>query len=142
MTLLLANDAVAGVYVALPGAEVASCRKADTLALLRELEKRERDAVLRRLAAVRSLFAPVAANEWYLSKLAVASPFRGLGLGRRLVERYLAAGAERGFSRYRLDVDAADDAAVELYRSYAFRVVHDASSEEAKMRYLGMCRES
>jgi len=142
VTVLLDDGEPAGLFVALPGAELAACRKADAVALLRETESSERPAFVERLAAVRSLFAPVEEREWYLSKLAVAPARRGRGLGGRLADAYLAAGAEQGFTRFRLDVDAGNAAALGLYESRGFRVAHDRSSETAGLRYLGLVREA
>jgi ribosomal protein S18 acetylase RimI-like enzyme len=141
VTVLFEDGEPAGLFVALPGAELAACRKADAVALLQETESSERRAVMERLAAVRSLFAPVAEGEWYLSKLAVLPARRGRGLGGRLADAYLAAGAEQGFTRYRLDVDAGNTAALGLYESRNFRIAHDRSSEAAGLRYLGLVRE-
>ena len=141
VTVLFEDGEPAGLFVALPGAELAACRKADAVALLQETESSARRAVMERLAAVRSLFAPVAEAEWYLSKLAVLPARRGRGLGGRLADAYLAAGAEQGFTRYRLDVDAGNTAALGLYESRNFRIAHDRSSEAAGLRYLGLVRE-
>jgi ribosomal protein S18 acetylase RimI-like enzyme len=140
--LLLERDLVQGAYVALSGADLAACRKADGRALLTNTPRDGRPALLRRLGAVRSLFAPVAADEWYLSKLAIAPAARGRGLGGRLVEAYLDQGAAAGFTRYRLDVEADNAGAVKLYAAHGFRVMHEASSDSAKMRYLGMTMEA
>jgi ribosomal protein S18 acetylase RimI-like enzyme len=142
VTLLLEDDAVHGASVALAGAELAACRSADGRALLAETPSAGRGALLGRLAAVRSLFAPVAAEEWYLSKVAVAPGRRGRGIGRRLVESYLERGTAAGFSRFRLDVEAGNSVAIGLYESLGFRVTHDTSSDSAKMRYLGMTMEA
>jgi ribosomal protein S18 acetylase RimI-like enzyme len=109
---------------------------------LGETERGARTALLDRLGAVRSVFAPVASDQWYLSKLAVAPNARGRGLGRRLVEAYLRSGEDAAFRRYRVDVEAANAPAIRLYESHGFRVVHDASSDRAGIRYLGMTMEA
>src|SRR5918999_1419905 len=79
---------------------------------------------------------PVAPRDWYLSKVAVVDAHRARGLGRALVEEYLAAGLAAGFRRFRLDVSADNDQAVRIYRSLGFRVEADRAA--AGMRYLAM----
>ena len=139
-TVLVDAGAVVGAYIALSGDDVAAGRRADTFALFDGRDGAERSALLGRLAAVRSLFAPVTSDEWYLSKLGVAPAARRQGVGRRLVSAYLRAGADAGFTRFRLDVDEANEPAIALYASHGFRVVGDATSEAAGIRYLAMAR--
>jgi ribosomal protein S18 acetylase RimI-like enzyme len=139
---LLEREAVVGAYIALSGADLVACRKADVFALLAETERASRVALAERLRAVRSLFAPVGVDEWYLSKLSVAPEEQRRGLGDRLVEAYLRSGEGAAFKRYRLDVDADNAPAIKLYESHGFRVIHDATSDAAGMRYLGMAMEA
>ena len=142
VTVLLEREAVVGAYIALSGNDLLSCRKADSLALLAETEREGRAALLDRLGAVGSVFGTVASDQWYLSKLAVVPQARGRRLGGRLMEAYLQSGENAGFRRYRLDVDAANLAAIRLYESHGFRIVDDASSERSGIRYLGMTMEA
>jgi ribosomal protein S18 acetylase RimI-like enzyme len=130
-TLLLRDETVAGLFVALPGAALGGCRRADTHALLVAAGREGRQALLRRLETLRSLFAPVADDEWYLSKLAVAPALRGRGLGGRLLQAYLRAGEEAGFPRCRLDVEAGNAAAIGLYEAHGFRIVPDPAARAA-----------
>jgi len=140
-TLLLRDGDVDGMFVALAGDDLARCRKADSLALLMQAGGAERSRIHDRLAAARTLFAPVGADEWYLSKLAVAPASRGGGVGGRLCDAYVAAGAERGFDRFRLDVDAANDAAVRLYEARGFRVTYRGTTGDGDLHYVGMTLE-
>jgi ribosomal protein S18 acetylase RimI-like enzyme len=142
VTLLVEREAVVGGYIALSGADLVVCRKADSLALLTEAERSSRTALAERLRAVRSLFAPVGTGEWYLSKIGVVPNERRRGLGRRLVEAYLRSGEELACERFRLDVNADNLPAIKLYESLGFRVVHDATSTESGLRYFGMEREA
>jgi GNAT superfamily N-acetyltransferase len=92
--LLLDDDGTfAGIFVALGGAELAHARKADALATLAAAASpAERSALMARMAETRHLFAPVRADDFYLSKIAVAERRRGRGWGRGLLE-YVGAGA-------------------------------------------------
>jgi GNAT superfamily N-acetyltransferase len=135
--VLLEGEKVAGVNVMLDGAELARSRKADTLALLSDVRSPEsRSALLARMRKVRDLFAPVSAEEFYLSKIAVASDLRRKGYGRTLLEEYVAAGRAAGFSRFRLDVSADNQAAIALYRSAGFGIESDR--KRGPLRYVAM----
>ncbi len=141
VTLLFAEERPVGGFIGLGGADLAQCRKADALAILREAQSQGRPDLLVRLGAVRGLFPLVGPDEFYLSKIGVAADLRGTGLGRRLVMEYLAAGRAAGFRRFRLDVWAEHRAALLLYESLGFRVLLESSSPEAGIKYLSMVRE-
>ena len=129
---------VAG-FIAMSGRDVAHCRRADTLDLLRETPEAERNDLRKRVQAAAGLFAPVSADEFYLSKMGVASGHRGRGLGTHLVEQYVACGRAEGFTRFRLDVSSENAAAIRLYTTAGFRVVD--RRERAAMEYLAMALE-
>lgn len=135
VTVLLDHDRVIGMFIALGGGELVLRRKADALAAAAAAGE-ERRAVLERLAASRELFAPVSADEFYISRVAVTPDLRGRGLGRRLMSECLAAGRAAGYDRFCLDVSAGNEPAVRLYRSLGFRV--EADRRAAGMRYLRM----
>ena len=59
-------------------------------------------------------------SDYYLSRLAVAAGTRRRGIGRRLLHRFEAEGAERGVTRLALDVSADNTAAIGLYESCGF----------------------
>lgn len=141
VTLLFAGDRPVGGFVALRGADLPLCRKADALAILREAQSEGRSDLLARMGAVRGLFPLVGADEFYLSKIGVAADLRGTGLGRRLVMEYLATGRAAGFRRFRLDVWAEHRTALQLYESLGFRVLLESSSSESGIKYLSMVRE-
>src|SRR5918999_673902 len=132
------RDEVVGAFLALGGAELVHARQVDVLALVNEASRdpSARAELVERIAATKILFARVAPRDWYLSKVAVVDAHRARGLGRALVEEYLAAGLAAGFRRFRLDVSADNDQAVRIYRSLGFRVEADRAA--AGMRYLAM----
>jgi ribosomal protein S18 acetylase RimI-like enzyme len=127
-----------GAYVALGGTELRHARDADALALLARAssEPTQRARLVERLAVAKSLFAPVAPEDWYLSKIAVVPRFRGQGIGRAIVDEYLSEGFAAGFRRFRLDVSAENDHAVQIYKSLGFVVETEGSA--AGLRYLAM----
>jgi len=135
VTLLFAGGRAAGVFVALGGAELAVCRKADALAALAEAGKL-RSALVARMAIARELFVPVVPEDFYLSKIGIVAELRRRGLGRALMAEYLAAGLDAGFERFCLDVSADNEHAIWLYRSFGFRV--EARTDAAGMSYLRM----
>jgi ribosomal protein S18 acetylase RimI-like enzyme len=130
--------ALVGAYVALGGADLRRARNADTLALLEQVRSQpaERALLVERLAGAKALFAPVEPEEWYLSKIAVVRRLRGQGVGRALADEYVRAGVDAGFRRFRLDVAAENDHAVQIYRSLGFVVEEERTA--AGMRYLAM----
>lgn len=64
-----------------------------------------------------------AAREAELGDLAVWEPYRGAGIGARLLEEALEAAAGRGLRRVFLEVRDTNRAAQSLYRRNGFRVV-------------------
>lgn len=62
-------------------------------------------------------------RELLVANLAVAGPFRGKGIGRRLLEALLEEGRRRGAEYAVLDVRASNEAAVRLYESMGFRTI-------------------
>ena len=105
-----------GAFAALSGADLADCRLADGRALVTATARQDRAALLARLGAVRSPLRPGGERRLVSEQLAVPAPARGRGLGGRLLEAYLDRGAAAGYSRYRLDVEAGNTAAIQALR--------------------------
>ncbi len=139
--VLLDEEEAMGGFMALGGADLVRCRKADTMALLKIPDVDVRKATLARLATVRDLFAAPAEDQFYLSKMGISKSARGRGFGRALVERYIERGRESGFTRYCLDVAAGNAAAIRLYESHGFGITRRTSVEEAGLAYIMMTRE-
>ena len=139
--LLVTGDRAIGGFIALGGADLQACRRADALAALQAASQEGRSLLAERIRLGQNLFGPVAADEFYLSKLGVAAGFRGAGHGTKILQRYLGAGAAQGFRRLRLDVWAENRPAVALYRAFGFDVTRESSNDQAGMTYLSMALE-
>jgi ribosomal protein S18 acetylase RimI-like enzyme len=137
-TLLFDGSRPIGGFVALGGADLVRCRKADAAAVVASAGRTGRQELLPRIAAVRGLFRAVQPDEFYLSKVGVSPDKREAGLGRALVTEYLAVGRAAGFRRFRLDVAAQNQAAVALYRSLGFEVAGESGGVDGRIRYLAM----
>lgn len=59
-------------------------------------------------------------DECHVANIAVHPEWRRCGVGRRLMERAVEAGRERGSTRIMLEVRASNTAAIRLYESYGF----------------------
>ncbi len=140
VNLLFERNRPVGGFIALRGTDLAVCRRADALDLLREAAEQGDAEFPARLKAVRNLFPRVAADEFYLSKMGVAAELRGIGCGRRLALEYLRAGRVAGCRRFRLDIWTGNKRARGLYESLGFEVASESLSEEAGMRYLSMVK--
>lgn len=74
----------------------------------------------------------------------VRPAFRGMGLGRRLVDQLIQAARESGYGLMRLETTKAADAAVSLYRAVGFRpcepsyTIRDAFREAAIFMELSL----
>ena len=141
VSLLYSQDRIAGGFIAMGGNELRRCRKADTVALMRGFDAEERSVLTGRMSAAADLFVTPADDEFYLSKMGLASEFQGRGLGRRLVDEYIKEGKSLGFGRFRLDVHADNAAAIGLYKKSGFTVDRQAECSEASMVYYSMVYE-
>jgi ribosomal protein S18 acetylase RimI-like enzyme len=121
-TLLQEHGQPSGGFIALPGTDVASCRTADTLAVIGAVPSERRRELTRRFRTTAELYAPVAPDQFYLSRLGVRVERRGAGLGRKLALEFLECGRRAGFERFRLDVSSHNQAAISLYCAIGFEI--------------------
>lgn len=140
VTLLLEDDQPVGGFLALDGAELLRCRKADALAAMRDAGREGRVMLRKRWQTSSGLRGTVEAGEFYLSKMGVLKGHRGRGLGRALAVEYLESGKRRGAHGFRLDVDADNQVAVALYTSLGFHTVSESASDMDGRRLLSMAR--
>jgi ribosomal protein S18 acetylase RimI-like enzyme len=136
--ILISGDDLCGVYFAIPGAELPRCRRHEFVEAMRIIGFGGLGALRDRMDALAGAFPPVADDEFYLSKLAVAPGMRGLGFARALLDHHLRVGARLGFRKFRLDVSADNAAAVRLYESRGYRVAGRSRAEPVNLEYLSM----
>lgn len=137
VTVVYTNEGPAGLFIGLGGAELTTCRKSDLLAVAtRAKTPEERKALIARISETKALFPSVGTEAYYLSKMAVVPHHRGQGIGRHVLDEFLAAGESEGYRRFELDVSADNERAVRLYLSAGFQ--KEQPREKAGMRYLRM----
>nr|WP_240454546.1 GNAT family N-acetyltransferase [Caulobacter sp. 17J65-9] len=84
--------------------------------------------VIRRGLRVEQVIPPPTKDMLYVAHLGVRPELRGGGVGRRMVEHLLEAGAARGYRRAVLDVSAANPRAQALYERMGFAVTRERRS--------------
>lgn len=134
-----AGRSVAG-FIAMTAAELARCRRADTIALITEAGSSGREGLQASLESTKGLFPAPSPEEYYLSKMGVVHDWRGRGLGRQLVTAYLAAGHAQGFRHFRLDVAADNVSAIGLYGRFGFTA--EAETRRGNLEYVSLTLES
>lgn len=139
-TLALRSDEPVGVFVGLTGPEIPARRRADLLALLQQTSADRRSHLKQKLERLADLTSPVMDDDYYIRTVAVDATQRGQGIGRRIVEHALSEGHEAGFKRFRLDVDANNDAALTLYRSLGFETIYEGAASDFGLRMYSMLR--
>jgi GNAT superfamily N-acetyltransferase len=102
--VLVEDTQPVGGFIALPGAELARCRREDALALVAATAREQRWALARRLRQGRALFPELTADDFYLSRMGVRAGARRRGYGKAIVDEFLRQGRQQGFRRFRLDV--------------------------------------
>ena len=127
-----------GGFIAMGAADLAARRRADGTALVRARLALDKRQLVERVRASQALFPSPSEDEWYLSKMGLLPEFRGRALGAALVQRYLEAGSEHGFARFRLDVSADNAPALAAYHAAGFEVA--AEGVAGGLRYLAMTR--
>jgi ribosomal protein S18 acetylase RimI-like enzyme len=137
--LLARDNEIAGGLIALSGTDLKKARKADFIALLTGVSSVDRQQFIYRLAVARKIFSPVDDDEYYLSKIGVNPPFRRMGCGQMLLERFIHEGNARGYTRFRLDVHAGNVEAIRLYQRAGFETAQ-AHSTDSPLNYYCMTR--
>jgi ribosomal protein S18 acetylase RimI-like enzyme len=129
-----------GCLISLSGAEVARCRQADFAAFCAELGSGEdAEAVLEQVVtAARELFPPVAPDDLYVSRVAVAIPWRNRGVCKALAAETVREARRRGYRRCRLDVAVDNLPAVRAYQAAGFRVGQVSRSTTCSLSYCTM----
>jgi ribosomal protein S18 acetylase RimI-like enzyme len=139
--LLKEGGRATGGFIALDGARLRDCRRADAVAAMGAAGRGRREELIERMRAARRLFAPVPDDVFYLSKLGVAAAARRAGRGSQLVGAYVTRGETLGFRRFWLDVHAGNLPAIRLYRAAGFRVRSTTAGAGGDLTYLRMSLE-
>lgn len=71
----------------------------------------------------------------YIDTIAVKESFRGLGLGKRLVDECIRVGRENNIERLGLTVDMDNDEAVKLYQAIGFKQRYDPAGGRVNLVY-------
>ncbi len=134
------DDGPGGCIVALSGSELARCRAADFAAFYGEIESEpDADEVIAEIvAASNELFAPVADDDLYISRVGVDADRRGRGIGREMVSHVLELAARAGHLRCRLDVASDNRAAIRAYEAAGLTVAERRHSPTAGLSYCSM----
>ena len=135
---LTCDAELAGGFIALNGRELKRARQADAAALWEAFPSAERVALVERMSNSANLFPPVAEDEYYLTKMGLSAPFRGQGLGRALMQQYLAQGKAQNYASFRLDVHTDNQPAIGCYLAAGFKVLSTSESRDGGLRYHAM----
>ena len=140
-TLILTDGTPTGFFVGMGGDECRRRHRVFGLVVLKEAGREERASLAARLKTGQGLAPEVEADVFFLSGLAVAPEYRGQGLGRALLNEYLATGRRGGFRRFELSVFERSTKAVRLYESAGFRVVRRSTIPQTGTGFLSMALE-
>lgn len=136
--LAVADDRIAGGYVAVAGRQLAAARQADLLDLARLMGKRSYSELRARMNDLENLFAPVEAHDFYLSKLGVIQQMEDRELEHPLMDDCIRRARHGGFGQVRTDVCEDDEEMRELFETYGFRPIHRGKASTGDLRYLSM----
>ena len=118
-------DGVAvGAAVGYEGAQLATLREG-TFAVLRE-----------RIGRTPTIADETEVGEYYLDSIAVEPSFRGLGVGRALIEGFCQRAFAEGHERVGLIVDCDNPSAESLYAALGFRTVGERLFFGHRMRHM------
>lgn len=118
---------VAGAVVGYDGAQLGLLREG-TFRVLRES-----------IGRIPTIVDETAAGEYYLDSVGVLPEFRGLGVGRRLVQAFCDRVFKAGYERVGLIVDVDNGGAERLYTSLGFERVGTCSFFSHQMWHLQCC---
>jgi ribosomal protein S18 acetylase RimI-like enzyme len=138
ITLMLRDGVSMGGMVMLDGHHLRRARKADTLAILRDVPPPERPAVMQRLKDAGPLFVYPAEDEFYLAKMGVLPAARGTGLGKTIFGMSIEVGERLGYRKFRGDVHVENIPALNLYQSFGFQIVERNRSESTGLEYVSV----
>lgn len=141
--VLVEGGQAVGMVFFLEGGRVRSLRLEGAMLLKRSDLLPPRSGLLRRMKAASGAALAPDDGDLYLSRIAVAPPERGRGIGTRLLARFESAAAKRGADRLVLNVNEAAEGAVSFYRDAGYRDAGrgTAVDGERSLSYLHMTKE-
>jgi ribosomal protein S18 acetylase RimI-like enzyme len=126
---------IAGGIIGLGGTELKKARMADTGTFYATLDVRSRGALIERLSQSAQAFAPVADDEYYVSKMGIAQSFRGKGLGKALVEHHLDQGNALGYTKFRADVHTENEPSLRSFLAVGFEIFYTGQTADGALKY-------
>ncbi len=138
MRLLIANDEIAGGFIAFSGRQLLRRREADVVDLYRNTDPHLRPELRRRLKDLLHLFAPVGPDDYYLSKMQLYPGMNGPALSQPLIQECIRRARGAGFERIRVDMDADCEIMVDVCRERGFEILRRGEAPIAGIQYLNM----
>jgi ribosomal protein S18 acetylase RimI-like enzyme len=138
MQFFLCDSKIAAGIINMGGADLKKARTADVDSLWETLDVRSREAFIEKLSQSADLFAPVAEDEYYGSKMGITPSFRGQSLAPEIMRQSLDRGNALGYSKFRLDVQAGNKHAIRLYLAFGFEIFYTGQSTDGALKYYGM----
>jgi ribosomal protein S18 acetylase RimI-like enzyme len=142
--LLIVDGQPAGMVACLSGAALKRARLAAGAALVRSGILAS-PAVARRVQLAAATLLKPSADDFYLSRIAVADAFRGRGVGAALLRYVLDEAARAKSPRCVLEVAPEATAAIALYRRHGFEEIGRAAVEDpdsgGSLEYVHMQRQ-
>ena len=91
--------------------------------------------MIERLSQSLSVFASVAEDEYYVSKVGLARFFQGKGLAKVLVEHCLDQGTALGYSKFRADIQTENKPSLRCARAIGFEIFYTGQSTDGALSY-------
>jgi GNAT superfamily N-acetyltransferase len=135
MRFLQCGSEIAGGIIGLGGAELKKARIADVNSYWKTLDVHSRGSLIERLSESLQAFAPIAEDEYYVSKVALARSFQGKGLAKVLVEHCLDQGTALGYSKFRADIQTENKPSLRCSRAVGFEIFYTGQSADGALRY-------
>jgi len=135
VAFLLCGSEIAGGIIGLSGAELKQARIADINSYWATLDVKSRGALIEKLSQCQNAFAPIAEDEYYISKLGLARHFQGKGLARLLVEHCLDQGTALGYSKFRADIQTENKPSLRCSRTMGFEIFYTGQSSDGALSY-------
>jgi RimJ/RimL family protein N-acetyltransferase len=132
---LQCGSEIAGGIIGLGGAELKRTRIADVNSYWKTLDVHSRGSLIGRLSQSLQAFAPIAEDEYYVSKVGLARSFQGKGLAKVLVEHCLDQGTALGYSKFRADIQTENKPSLRCARAVGFEIFYTGQSADGALKY-------